>query len=244
MIRCLSIAAALLTSALVLPGTAHAKAIPAESYTSAIPIPPASVTVTTTRWPSTYGSLSGIAAAVCRDASRWPGIARDNHVTNPRLLQIGVRLTVRCTRVVVSRSTMRVRGGWVSPLPGAPCVSGWGAPRVGHTHKGIDLSRGSGTPIHAAHAGTVMRIRYQDGGAGWYLMLNHGTYQTVYMHMRSRSVLTIGARVQAGATIGYVGDTGDPKPGAYHLHFEVHHDASHPINPAPFLRARGVRVGC
>ena len=73
-------------------------------------------------------------------------------------------------------------------------------------------------------------------------MLNHGTYQTVYMHMRTRSFLRVGQSVRAGQTIGYVGRTGDAT--GPHLHFEIHRGAWHPFNPAPFLRARGVRVGC
>lgn len=131
---------------------------------------------------------------------------------------------------------------WVHPVPGAVCVSGWGAPRRHGPHKGIDLPRRSGTPIRSAAAGTVTLSRWGNG-AGWYMVVDHGRYNTVYMHMVRRSPLPVGTKVAAGRVIGFVGTTGDSS--GPHLHIEVHDGAWHPINPAPFLRSHGVPIrGC
>lgn len=217
---------------------AHAAVVP--SSTSAV------TTVTATPWPSLYSTYSGIAAGVCRNASLWPRIAADNGASAPYWLRVGQRVAVRCSTTVTrttaaSRSTART-GAWVMPVPGAVCVSGFrtaARPR----HNGIDLPRPSGTPIHAAAAGVVTIVRYQAGGAGWYVMLSHGAYQTVYMHMRARSPLAVGRHVTANQVIGYVGTTGDST--GPHLHFEVHHGAWNHVSPAQFLRAHGVAVrGC
>ena len=42
--------------------------------------------------------------------------------------------------------------------------------------------------------------------------------------------------------IGYEGSTGDST--GPHLHFEVHQGMWNQIDPAPFMRARGVDLGC
>ncbi|MCU1365784.1 MAG: hypothetical protein JWN39_1423, partial [Ilumatobacteraceae bacterium] len=41
--------------------------------------------------------------------------------------------------------------------------------------------------------------------------------------------------VHQGQIIGYVGDTGDPGPGNYHLHFEVHPNGGAAVNAVTVL---------
>ncbi|MEA3185665.1 MAG: peptidoglycan LD-endopeptidase LytH, partial [Ilumatobacteraceae bacterium] len=47
--------------------------------------------------------------------------------------------------------------------------------------------------------------------------------------------LNQGDTVTRGQLIGYVGDTGDPGPGNYHLHFEVHPKGGAAVDPYPLL---------
>lgn len=199
--------------------------------------------------------LSKIAATRCGSPGKWKEIyqaSRSVVGNNPNLIFPGQVLTVPCASAQVAkplrkapvkatRSTRTSATGWVHPLPGSTCISGWGANRGNHSHKGLDLPARSGSRIRAAHSGVVTSVTWQSG-AGWYVMLDNGRYLTVYMHMRARSFLRVGQRVGAGQTIGYVGSTGNSS--GPHLHFEVHTSPWHPINPAPFLRSQGVRVGC
>jgi len=222
--------------------TAFAVAMPTPAYAQ-----PVESHTSTARsvYPHRGEGLIALTARVCGTSATWRNVATANRVYGPAfVIYYGRAYTVACTRpasTTASRSTASRSSAWVHPLPGSTCISGWGAPRNGHLHKGLDFPKPSGTPIRAAHAGSVKTVTY-SGGAGWYVMLNHGTYQTVYMHMRTRSFLRVGQSVRAGQTIGYVGRTGDAT--GPHLHFEIHRGAWHPFNPAPFLRARGVRVGC
>jgi len=233
------LAAALLFGAFLpvaLATPAHAQ--PVESNTSA-----AAARVVYPRWGE---GVIAMTTRTCGTSAPWRSVAAVNRIYGPAfVIYYGRAYTVSCTRPAsstASRSTAPTATGWVSPLPGASCSSGY---RTGArpSHNGIDLARPSGTPIRAAHAGRVLIVRWQSG-AGWYVALNHGTYKTVYMHMRSRSFLSVGASVRAGQTIGYVGSTGNST--GPHLHFEVQVAPmwtwSSYRSPAPFLRARGVRV--
>ena len=140
--------------------------------------------------------------------------------------------------------------GWTAPLPGRYCInraSGcWGAPRDGHWHHGIDIRAPYNTAIHAVHAGTVIFNGYEAGGAGWYIKLAHGGgVYTIYMHLIRRSALPVKAHVDTGKVIGYVGATGDAS--GPHLHFQTHVGSPYnwgAVNPSPFMRNRGVSVGC
>jgi peptidoglycan DL-endopeptidase CwlO len=85
-------------------------------------------------------------------------------------------------------------------------------------HPGIDIGVPSGTPIHAAAAGTVA-IAGPESGYGNYTCLDHGGgISTCYAHQESISV-SVGQQVSQGQVIGISDCTGlcfGP-----HLHFEV-----------------------
>ena len=112
------------------------------------------------------------------------------------------------------------------PLKGyAPVTLGFGEMYQGVSHKGIDFGVSEGTPVLAAAAGTVLQSGYQQNGYGWYVVLIHADGSgTVYAHL-CRQGLAVGVSVQAGAIVGYSGNTGNSS--GPHLHFEYRRQASY-----------------
>lgn len=145
-----------------------------------------------------------------------------------------------------------------APQPGEDGL--WGAPRTGHTHAGWDLNapgwvggtgHGGSTPVRAAAAGVVEWADYSEQGGGFVLWIRHPNgWLTKYMHLGSYTNYTEkrheregdlafapfavrqGDTVEVGQVIGYMGDTGNPAPQAFHLHFEIHQPGVGPVDPA------------
>ncbi|MFU8871870.1 M23 family metallopeptidase [Micromonospora sp. SL4-19] len=138
--------------------------------------------------------------------------------------------------------TTKPKPAWVIPMAGAEITSCYGQ-RWGTLHAGIDFAMPDGTPIHAAAAGTVVKAGNAGDGYGNSVFIDHHNgYLTHYAH-QSRLIVSVGDKVSAGQIIGYEGATGDAT--GPHLHFEVHKGAMwNQIDPAPFLRARGINVAC
>lgn len=137
--------------------------------------------------------------------------------------------------------------GWVRPGYGS--ISSWFGSRgticangycTSGGHRGIDFAGGCSTPIFAAAAGRVVFAGF-SGGWGNYIKVDHGDgIITGYAHIKPGGYnVSYGDRVRAGQTIAYVGNTGAST--GCHLHFEVYSGGVR-INPAPFLRARGISV--
>ncbi|WP_245917693.1 M23 family metallopeptidase [Aureitalea marina] len=75
-------------------------------------------------------------------------------------------------------------------------------------HKGTDFAAPVGTEILATADGTVTKSE-RRGGNGNYVKIRHnGTYETQYLHMRSRNV-KVGDYVRQGDVIGWIGMTGN-----------------------------------
>jgi murein DD-endopeptidase MepM/ murein hydrolase activator NlpD len=133
--------------------------------------------------------------------------------------------------------------GWVLPLPPGSYTPtspfGWRMHPILHDwrlHTGQDLGAPMGTPVYAAAAGRVT-VAGLNGTAGNQIILDHpGGVQSVYDHLSVIGV-PVGAQVRAGQLLGHVGSTG--RSTGAHLHFEIRL-GGRPIDPVPFLRARGV----
>ena len=127
-------------------------------------------------------------------------------------------------------STVSVSGSGQFSWPvNGPITSGFG-PRWGRMHEGIDIGVGTGTPIAAGAAGTVI-VAGWSGGYGNLVVVSHGSISTAYAHMSAIAV-SVGQSVGRGTVLGAVGCTGHCF-GA-HLHFEVRVGGV-PHNPVNYL---------
>ena len=100
-------------------------------------------------------------------------------------------------------------------------------------HEGVDMSSPSGTPIHAAATGMVVRAAYSPTFGRHVVIQHENGYTTLYAHM-SKMLVTTGQSVEAGSVIGKVGRTG--RATGPHLHFEVKRENAS-IDPEPLLVA-------
>ncbi|MDG4763792.1 M23 family metallopeptidase [Solwaraspora sp. WMMD406] len=130
---------------------------------------------------------------------------------------------------------------WVSPMPGAQTTSCYGQ-RWGVLHAGVDLAMPAGTQVLAAGAGTVQVAGWAYTGYGISVVIDHGDgILTHYAHL-SATAVSVGDQVTPGQVIGSEGSTGDST--GPHLHFEVHAGLWNQLDPAPWMRERGVDLGC
>lgn len=100
-------------------------------------------------------------------------------------------------------------------------------------HYGVDLAAPKGTPIVATRSGVVTTTSYEHGGAGYYVVINHGDgYSSIYMHM-THYIVSPGQYVSAGQVIGYCGSTGAST--GPHLHFGISYNGVY-VNPANYIK--------
>ena len=119
--------------------------------------------------------------------------------------------------------------GFIWPLSG-PITSPFGQ-RWGTLHPGIDIGVPTGTPIHAAAAGTVIYCGVMSGYGNLVVIDHHNGLATAYGH-QSRIAAACGQNVEQGQVIGYTGCTGFCT--GPHLHFEVRVNGS-PVDPLGYL---------
>jgi murein DD-endopeptidase MepM/ murein hydrolase activator NlpD len=165
-------------------------------------------------------------------------------VANAKLLK-RLGLQVRVTAGATAPVTPTVTPGRSPYLDVFPVVGEYtysddfGAARHQGRHEGIDIMADRNTPIVAVVNGTVERLtRTETGLGGIYVWLQRsdGT-EYYYAHMNSIATgLEAGQQVSAGQVIGAVGNTGDARYGATHLHFEIRPGGT-PTDPYPHLVA-------
>jgi len=124
---------------------------------------------------------------------------------------------------------------FIRPVSGQT-IQGFGGDSSGQTNDGINIAAASGTPVHAADAGTVIYTGNELAAFGNLVLIRHaGGWVTAYGHLAKIDVQR-GATVIQGQPIGTVGQTGSAT--APQLHFEIRQGAK-PVDPAPFLSGRG-----
>jgi len=143
----------------------------------------------------------------------------------------------------------RLRPPWsanfpVATSPRCDILDNFGDPRSGgRTHAGTDILTTKGQEVYAMTDGTltlmVVAGSSQNGaslsGNLWQLTAANGTYY-IYAHLDAFAPgLVRGSTVVAGQVLGWTGDTGNPGPGNYHLHFEIHPGGGAAVDPLPLL---------
>jgi murein DD-endopeptidase MepM/ murein hydrolase activator NlpD len=116
--------------------------------------------------------------------------------------------------------------------------SGFGVDRDGgaRSHAGIDIFAPRGTPVLAATAGTVQSLRPNSLGGNVVWLYDSKRRQSLYYaHLDSQAVRE-GDEVAIGDTLGFVGNTGNARTTAPHLHFGIYQRGRGPIDPLNWVR--------
>jgi murein DD-endopeptidase MepM/ murein hydrolase activator NlpD len=121
-----------------------------------------------------------------------------------------------------SAKPVAVRNSWHAARPG------------GRRHEGIDIFSGKGTPVYATTEGIVMRLGRNTLGGNVVWILGPGGQRHYYAHLDRFASISAGERIQPGTVLGYVGNTGNARTTAPHLHYGIY-DRAGAINPYPLL---------
>lgn len=135
--------------------------------------------------------------------------------------------------------------GWSKPATGR-ITSGYGYrihPVYGTSrlHSGTDLGASCGSPIYAAHSGTVAYAGVYGTYGNWVLINNGDGISTGYAHIVNGGIrVGAGQHVNAGDVIAYVGSTGAST--GCHLHYEVRVNGV-ATNAVPYMNNVGISLG-
>ena len=130
---------------------------------------------------------------------------------------------------------------WVTPTTGYVLGAGFAqaGPHWIHKHSGQDFVVNTGTPVRAAHSGTIVTAGW-GGAYGNNIVIKHASHlYTQYGHL-SHIGVHVGEHVNTAQKIGLSGSTGNST--GPHLHFEVRTTPYYgsAVEPLHFLRAHGV----
>ena len=101
-------------------------------------------------------------------------------------------------------------------------------------HHGVDIFAPRGTPVVAAARGTITSTRDNRLGGKVIWLRDELGRRHYYAHLDDRLV-TRGTTVEAGDTIGLVGNTGNARTTRPHLHFGIYERGVGPSDPYPAL---------
>ncbi len=116
----------------------------------------------------------------------------------------------------------------------------YGAPRSQGSHQGNDVMAARGVPVRAVADGTIKRLTRIETGLGgiWIWLKDTRGNEYYFAHLNTITEgIEVGTTVTVGQVIGAVGNTGDARYGATHLHFEVHPGGGAAVNPYTDLLA-------
>jgi murein DD-endopeptidase MepM/ murein hydrolase activator NlpD len=107
-------------------------------------------------------------------------------------------------------------------------------------HNGVDYGASRGTPFMAVASGTVINAGFSIFNGNWVRIRHMNGYETEYLHATKLGKgIRVGARVEQGQVIGYVGATGMAT--GPHLHFGMKHKGRY-VNPSAQKFAKSDRI--
>jgi len=115
-------------------------------------------------------------------------------------------------------------------------TSYWGADRDGgrRSHEGVDIFAKRHTPLVAAANGRITRVAENTlGGKVVFLRPDGKSYNLYYAHLDSQLV-SAGQEVKTGDVVGLMGNTGNARTTAPHLHFGIY-TSDGAVDPLPFI---------
>lgn len=116
----------------------------------------------------------------------------------------------------------------------------WGAARSqGRNHEGIDIMAERGTKVYSATEGLVADLRNNNLGGKIIWIIGPAGSWHYYAHLDDhKRGLNVGDYVRKGDLIGYVGNTGNARATAPHLHYGIYLNGKGrgAVNPYPYLR--------
>src|SRR5215216_3065854 len=106
-------------------------------------------------------------------------------------------------------------------------VDSGGNPRSGgRRHQGIDIFAPKDTPVLSTTSGLVTRVGTNNLGGQVVWILGPGLERHYYAHLNRYGAFRVGDRVEAGAIIGYAGNTGNARGGKVHLHYGIYRNGT------------------
>jgi murein DD-endopeptidase MepM/ murein hydrolase activator NlpD len=102
-------------------------------------------------------------------------------------------------------------------------------------HEGIDVFAPRGTPVIAAAQGRIVDVGRNQLGGNVIWQWDPARNQNLYYAHLDRQLAVEGQQVEKGDTIGLVGNTGNARTTAPHLHFGIYPRNGGAIDPLPFV---------
>ena len=177
------------------------------------------------RYPICYTVLAMLTLilSACTTAPKKPVSLPNAQVNKLKMMRLDSRLPVPVKGI--SRNQLR---------------DTWGSARShGRSHEGIDIMAERGTKVYSATEGLVADLRNNNlGGKVIWILGPSGSWH-YYAHLDGhKRGLNVGDYVHKGDLIGYVGNTGNARHTAPHLHYGIYLNGKGrgAVNPYSYLR--------
>ena len=102
-------------------------------------------------------------------------------------------------------------------------------------HQGIDIFAPRGTPVVAAADGWISSTSPNELGGNVVWLWDPARGHTLYYAHLDRAAVSRGQRVRKGEVVGFVGNTGNARTTAPHLHFGIYRRGQGAVDPLYYV---------